>query len=135
MRGLGQGALRTDLCPARASSLTRICSCPFLHESGESSLSSARHTPIWHFTTSWTWGQQVSVGPEAITGPLGYSELCLPPQAPRWAWKESSVSSLEGWVEGALTWESRDQNLALDLQFLGLPWWLRGKESTCQCSR
>lgn len=101
MRGLGQGALRTDLCPARASSLTRICSCPFLHESGESSLSSARHTPIWHFTTSWTWGQQVSAGPEAITGPLGYGELCLPPQAPRWAWKESSVSSLGGWVEGA----------------------------------
>lgn len=31
---------------AQDSLLTRICSCPFLHESGESSLSSARHTPI-----------------------------------------------------------------------------------------
>lgn len=72
-RGLGQGNWgghsQNPLCPAQASSLTRICSCPFLHESGESSLSSARHTPIWHFTTSWTWEQQVSAVLSPPQGP------------------------------------------------------------------
>lgn len=56
------GADSEALMARRVRSLTRICSCPFLHESGESSLSSARHTPIWHFTTSWTWNRKDLLG-------------------------------------------------------------------------
>ena len=38
--------------------------------------------------------------------------------------------------EGLATWHNHTKLLyLLNIAFLGLPWWLSGKESTCQCRR
>lgn len=112
--------------PCQVSSLTRICSCPFLHESGESSLSSARHTPIWHFTTSWTWGQWVPAGLRPPQGP--WPQLAVPPtQAPR-QFGRTEAHPAQGKLRGAGGQEARDKAApGSQLPHPGLPSWRPGR--------
>lgn len=58
VRGLGQ--VHSELtCALPGPPHSPGSAAAHSYTSRESSLSSARHTPIWHFTTALTWGQQV----------------------------------------------------------------------------
>ena len=52
-------------------------------------------------------------------------------------WKGSCSAPQEGHLTHKFLFSLMEKrgSLEIDKDFYGLPWWLRGKESTCQCTR
>ena len=88
-----------------------------------------------------TWGQCLnawSLYHVALTCRLNASPSSLMGKTARSSQTRGKVSQVgitERWWSGGLQLSICLGNLEEHLGLLGLPWWLRGKESTCQCRR